>query len=133
MILCPIYLYQTVKNKTNYSKKIQTFWNENLATAWSNVWRSESEYLLFKANKNGNLAQRNNLKNIYKNFQNIFDSKFRYFKRKSKKKEFEDLETLAKDNPAEMWEKLKQLSNPPSTRAALEIVREGKSISNDIK
>ena len=32
-----------------------------------------------------------------------------------------------------MWKKLKQLSNPPSTRAALEIVREDKSISNDIQ
>ena len=30
-------------------------------------------------------------------------------------------------------EKLKQLSNLPSTRAALEIVREDKSISNDIQ
>ena len=64
------------KKQNKLFKKSQTFWNENLATAWSNVCRSESEYLLFKANKNGNLAQRNNLKNIYKNFPNIFDSKF---------------------------------------------------------
>ena len=40
---------------------------------------------------------------------------------------------LAKTSPNEMWAKLKKLSNPPSARAALEIVREDKSISTDIK
>ena len=32
-----------------------------------------------------------------------------------------------------MWAKLKELNNPPSTRAALEIVREDGSISADMK
>ena len=32
-----------------------------------------------------------------------------------------------------MWAKLKKLSNPPSTRAALEIVREDGYISTDMK
>ena len=32
-----------------------------------------------------------------------------------------------------MWATLKKLNNPPSSKAALEIVRQDKSISRDIK
>ena len=88
---------------------------------------------MFKANLNGSLAQKNTLRNNFKNCQNIFDNKFRYFKRKHKKEDFQDLEMSAKNNPTEMWKKYKQLSGPSSTRAALEIVREDESISTDIK
>ena len=101
--------------------------------AWAEVCKTEKEYLSFKARKSANLAHKNDLRNAHQNAQRTFDSKFRYFKRKHKKSEFEDLENLAKNNPNEMWAKLKKLSNPPSTRAALEIVREDKSISTDIK
>ena len=95
--------------------------------------RSENDYLLYNARKNGNLARKRELRLIYQQSQKTFDSKFRFFKRKHRKAEFEELEMLAKTSPNEMWSKLKKLSNPPSTRAALEIVREDKSISTDIK
>ena len=36
-------------------------------------------------------------------------------------------------DPNEMWSKLKKLSNPPSSKAVLEIVREDGTISNDVK
>ena len=52
---------------------------------------------------------------------------------KHKKAEFEELEVLAKTSPNEMWAKLKKMSNPPSARVALDIVREDKSISTVIK
>ena len=63
----------------------------------------------------------------------MFDKKFRFFKRSYKKEDFENLSNLADTNPSEMWAKLKRLCDPPSSRAALEIVRADGSISNDIK
>ena len=53
-------------------------------------------------------------------------------KRKHRKAEFQELENLSKSNLNEMWAKLKKLSSPPSTRAALEIVRADETISTDI-
>ena len=104
-----------------------------MKAAWADVCRTENDYLLYNARKNGNLTFKKELRLIYQQSQKTFDSKFRFFKRKHKKAEFENLEMLAKTSPNEMWAKLKKLSNPPSARAALEIVREDKSISTDIK
>ena len=61
----------------------------------------------------------------------MYDKKYRFFKRQHKKKEFEDLSEDAVNNPAEMWAKLNRLCNPPSIRAALEIVRADGTISTD--
>ena len=104
-----------------------------MATSRAHVCKAETDYLSFKARKNVNLAQKHFLRYIYQNAQTTFDSKFRYFKRKHKKSEFEDLENLAKTSPNEMWAKLKKLSNPPSTKAALEIVREDGSILTNMQ
>ena len=49
------------------------------------------------------------------------------------KQKFTELETLSVTDPSEMWSHLKKLSNPPSTRAALQIVRADQSISNDVR
>ena len=121
------------KNQNKKFRKCQPFWNGNLDKAWRDVCQSESNYLLYKANRNGQAEQKKLLREQYKSCQNIFDSKFRYFKRQHRKQEYEDLEKSAQSNISDMWSKLKKLSNPPSTRAALEIVREDKSISHDIK
>ena len=121
------------KNQNKLFKKSQPFWNENLKTAWSKVCNAEKDYLHYNARLNNNLMQKNHLRMIYKDAQRSFDSKFRYFKRKHKKSEFDNLEKLSESNPNEMWIKLKKLCNPSSTRAALEIVREDGSISHDIK
>ena len=112
------------KKQSQKFKKSQPFWNDNLAAAWKEVCQSEKEYLSYKANKNSQVPLKIHLGNIYKNCQNAFDSKYRYFKRKHKKQDYEDLENSAKHDIPGMWKKLKKLSNPPSTRAALEIVRE---------
>ena len=69
----------------------------------------------------------------YKHFQNIFDKKFRYFKRKASKKEFIDIENECKDNPTAVWERIRKSGDPFSSRTALEIVREDGSISNDVQ
>ena len=87
----------------------------------------------FKVRSNNQLPWKNKLRVDYKTAQNLFDKKFRFFKRQHKKKDFEDLEQLSKNNPTQMWAKFKLLCDPPSTRAALEIVRADGSISSDIK
>ena len=69
----------------------------------------------------------------FKMMQKHFDKKYRYSKRLHHKNEYTNLETNAKDDPAAMWKALKRLNNPPTTKAALEIIRDDKSISADIK
>ena len=43
-----------------------------------------------------------------------------------------ELEVNARTDPTAMWAALKKLNNFPDTKAALEIVREDKTISNDV-
>ena len=50
-----------------------------------------------------------------------------------KKQEYNNLETSAKTDPAAMWSALKRLNNPPTTKAALEIIRDDETISTDIR
>ena len=99
---------------------------------WKEVCRTEKEYLNFKVNCNAQLAWKQRLRANYKEAQKLFDKKFRFYKRAHKKKDFEDLSNLSDTNPTEMWAKLKRLCDPPSSRAALEILREDGSISTDI-
>ena len=122
-----------VKNTNKKFRKSQPFWNEELEGYWKEVCNTEKEYLQFKVSNNGQLAWKNQLRLKYKAAQKTFDKKFRYFKRLSKKKDFEDLSNLADSNPTEMWAKLKRLCDPPSSRAAMEILREDGSVSTDIQ
>ena len=121
------------KNQNKLFKKSQPFWNDNLKLAWNNVCKAEKEYLNYNAKINNNMEHKAHLRTLFKNAQRTFDSKFRFFKRKHKKSEFDNLEKLAETNPNEMWSKLKKLSNPSSTQAALEIVKDDGTISHDIK
>ena len=66
----------TNKKQNKHFKKSQPFWNENLATAWAEVCKTEKEYLSFKARKSANLAHKNDLRNAHQNAQRTFDSKF---------------------------------------------------------
>ena len=43
-----------------------------------------------------------------------------------------ELEVNARTDPTAMWAALKKLNNFPDTKAALEIVRDDKTISNDV-
>ena len=45
----------------------------------------------------------------------------------------QELERDSVDNPQKMWDKLKKLGNPPSSKAVLEIIRDDQSISTDIQ
>ena len=114
-------------------KKSQPFWNEELEHYWKQVCWSEKSYLAFKVYNRSQLSWKSKLRNDYKTSQNTFDKKFRYFKRQHKKKEFEDLGNSASNNPTDMWAKIKRLCDPPTCRAALEIVKSDGTISNDVR
>ena len=93
----------------------------------------EKAYINFKVKTNLDHQRKSQLRNDFKNAQKIFDKNFRQTQRKFKKQSHLELERSAKENPTDMWAKLKKLNNPPSSRAALEIVRSDNTISHDIK
>ena len=120
--------------KLNKSKrKGHKFWNNELANLWFVTCQAEKNYTSFKVSKNADLPYKNKLRQIFKNSQTHFDKKFRFFKRQFKNKDLNDLEKLAYENSADIWAKLKKLGDPPSSRAALEIVRADETISRDIR
>ena len=121
------------KKSASKFKKCKSFWNPELEKCWKNVCSSEKEYLSFKITQNSEKFIKNNLKINFKDAQKTFDSKFRFFKRKHKKLENYNLEQASKFNPREMWDKLNRLSNPPSSKVVLEIVRDDETISTDLK
>ena len=122
-----------VKSNKNKFRKSQPFWNDELENYWKEVCWTEKAYLSFKVSDKSLLNWKAKLRNDYKLAQKTFDKKFRFFKRQFKKKDFEDLSNSASNNPSEMWAKVKRLCDPPSSRAALEIVRADGTISNDVK
>ena len=66
-------------------------------------------------------------------FSTKLSDKLKESRRKYKKQSQLELERNAKYNPTDMWSSLKKLNNPPSSRAALEIVRADDTISHDLK
>ena len=113
-------------------KKSKTFWNAELASCWESVCRTEKEYLSFKVRFPHDNATKGRLRENFKNAQKTYDSKFRYHKRQRKKQEMFELEQASTLNPIKMWDMLNKLSNPPSAKAVLEIIREDESVSTDI-
>ena len=70
---------------------------------------------------------------IIKSLKKQFDIKFRFYKRKYKKQQSCNLLDSAIHSKPDMWATLKKLDNPPSSRAALEIIRADATISRDIR
>ena len=104
-----------------------------MESLWSRSCNSEKTYLKFKVNSNLDFPRKNLLRLIFKNAQRDFDKKYRFYKRQHRKKENSELENNARTNPAAMWASLKRLNNPPTARAALEIIREDKTVSRDMR
>ena len=72
----------------------------------------------------------------FKNAQKIFDRRFQFYKRQHNSKYFHDLADLAdkaSSDPAEMWKRLKALSDHKPTHVLLEVIRDDETISKDIK
>ena len=123
---------QNKKSNSNF-KKSKKFWNEDLSNYWKSMCNSERQYLHFKVRAPADHAVKRDLLKNFKTAQKDFQSKFRFYKRKHKKQELIDLEHDTLNNPQKMWAKLKQLGNPPSSKAVLEIIRDDNSISSDIR
>ena len=114
-------------------QKSQPFWNEELGSIWREVCRTEREYTGFKVSSMNQLEHKNILRANFRYTRKLFDKKYRYFKRKHRKEEFEQLSNDAEGDPAEMWAKVRRLCDPPSTRTALEVIREDGTISTDVR
>jgi hypothetical protein len=121
------------KKQKKLFRKSQPFWNDDLANLWNITCQAENYYTSFKVNSNQDLHQKNILRDDFKNKQKSFDIMFRQAKRKSKKQDLIELEKNAVSNPNSMWATLKKLSDPPSTKAVLEIIRADETISRDIQ
>ena len=93
----------------------------------------EKNFLNFKVKTHADNNIKSQLRLEFKNAQKVFDRKFRQTERNFKKQQNQELENNAKSNPTSMWSSLKKLNNPPSSRAALEIVRADDTISRDLK
>jgi hypothetical protein len=121
------------KKQNKLFRKSQPFWNADLANLWASACQAEKSFLSFKVQSNQDFHQKSLLREEYKNKQKIFDKKFREVKRLHKKQDLNNLQKNAVSDPASMWATLKKLSNPPSNKAVLEIVRADETISRDIK
>ena len=113
-------------------RKAQPFWNNELKNLWILTCQAEKSYLNFRVTNQGDLPTKKDLQKVFKNAQTHFDKKYRFFKRKFKDKNQKELLDLAAENNPNIWTKIKQLNSPPS-RPPLEIVREDKTISTDIR
>ena len=113
-------------------RKSKDFWNAELAGLWELLCQKEKEYLNFKVRLPHDMALKREYLLKYKEAKKIFDNKFRFLKRKYKKQQFYDLENDTINNPKQMWDKLKKLGDPPSTKAVLEIIKDDDTISTDL-
>ena len=121
------------KKQNRKFRKSKPFWNEELESLWAKSCQAEKCYLQFKVIQNEDYPRKNLLRLNFRDTQKHFDKKYRYYKRQHRRKEYSDLESNAKTHPAAMWAALKRLNNPPTAKAALEIIREDKTVSHDLK
>ena len=121
------------KKNNGKFRKSTPFWNEELANLWLNLCANEKVYTTFKVRNNYDITKKAELRERFKNAQKYYDKRYRFYKIKSRKHAQELMNISAKDNPAEMWAKLKKLAEPVNNRVAMEIIREDGSISRDVK
>ena len=127
-------------SQTNKGKKLlrkaAPFWNSNLNDLWKARCSSENLYLSFKCDGKNMLhrSEKRQLLSQFKADQKLFDKVFRQAKRQFENKSFKNLADLAdkaSNDPAEMWKRLKALSDRKSSSVLLEIIRQDGSISTD--
>ena len=114
-------------------KKGQGFWNDELGNLWNDYCNKEKQYLNFKCKDIRDQPEKARLREYFKQSQKLFDKRYRFFKRKAKAQELNDLKSDAQYNPNEMWKKLKRLNENKSSKAVLEIIKSDKTISKDIQ
>ena len=116
-----------VSNSRKFNKKAKeknkTFWNDELSELWGTYCSTEKMYLNFKCNNNRDRPRKAELRSNFIQAQKHFDKRFRYFKRKHKAADFEELEKLATTGNPDIWKKLKSLCDPNKNKVLLEILR----------
>ena len=118
------------KKQKKLYRTSQPFWNSDLEKLWKAACMAEKEFISFKLQSRDDLQIKNVLRENFVYNQNKFDYKFRQLKRSHQKSKTEGLKS---SSPTDILSTLKKLNNPPSSKAALEKVREDKSISRDLK
>ena len=119
-------------------RKAAPFWNSELQALWAERTRCENVYTSYKCDGKVPFQRRekSHLLNQFKTAQKTFDRKFQFFKRQHTTKSFHELADLAdkaSSDPAEMWKRLKALSDHKPAHVLLEIVRNDGTISKDVK
>ena len=94
---------------------------------------TEKMYLNFKCRNNRDRLHKAELRSNFIQAQKHFDKRFRFFKRKHKAADFEELEKLATSGNPDIWKKLKLLCDPNKNKVLLEILRDDETVSTDKK
>ena len=113
-------------------RKCQPFWNQELANLWFSSCQAETQYLNFKVYSNKDLTLKNKLKSNFKTNQQMFDKRFRYYKRQFAKSNQALLHKLAMEKSPNVWDQIKKLNCPPK-RPPLEVLKEDGSITRDTR
>ena len=121
------------KKGRRLKRKSHSFWNQELEQLWSVRCEKENLYSNFVCRSRNDNVQKNILNGEFKEAQRNFDKKFRFFKRQHRSNKTQNLKDNAEKDPNEMWKQLKSLAEPKSSKVVLEIIRQDKSISTDIK
>ena len=123
----------TCKKSKRKIRKSHEFWNQELDHLWVVRCEREKLYSNFVSKSRSNNVQRKTLQSEFQEAQKHFDKKFRFFKRQHKSNKNKNLANNAKNDPKEMWKQINALSEPKSSKVILEIIRQDKSITTDIK
>ena len=121
------------KNANKKRRRAQPFWNDHLKTLWNDRCDKEKIYCNFKCKKPNDLSYKNSLRHDFLVAQKMFDKSFRYYQRQHKIEKFKGFGDIGNMNPNEVWKRINQLTERKQTKVILEIIREDKTISNDLK
>ena len=119
-------------------RKAAPFWSSELQELWFHRCQREKQYLSLRCDPRSQQQRllKQQLLNDFKLSQNVFDKRFRQLKRQhsfDSLNKLAELSEKAKSDPAEMWKRLKALSDSKNSHVLFEIIRDDGSISKDKK
>ena len=102
---------------------MSAFWNKELEEAWKVRQKAEKAYTSFKcANTSLDKQTKNRLRLDFKYLQDVFDKKFRFYKRKYHNQRYNKLEETV--DPANIWKQLNSLVYKKASRTFEELLKE---------
>ena len=99
------------KKANNKRRKAHPFWNDELSDLWKDRCIKEKQYCSFRCQNRQDRPIKEDLRQQFQQSQKCFDKKLRFYKRKAKSNNMRELEEAAKFEPAEMWKRIKALSD----------------------